>query len=202
MIENIDNLIEEIRKVTKESVSESRYEHSVRVAECSRDLCLRFGLDEKTGYLAGISHDMCKALPEDLLISIASRDGEAISELEKKKPSLLHGRAAAVKLQEDFDVFDIDVIEAVKNHTFGKVGMCNLAKIVFVADKIEPGRPHVDEAYLKRLEALSLNELIYTVLNENIEYLQKKGKTVAPQSLLLLDWLKGEIGGFGEKSQL
>lgn len=200
MSENIDDLIEEIRKRTKGAVSESRYEHSVRVAETAMKLCQKYGLDEKIGYLTGISHDMCKALPEELLISISSRDGMPVTELEKKKPALLHGRAAAVKLQEDFNVADPSVIEAVQTHTFGKVGMCDLSKVLFVADKIEPGRPHVDEEYLKRLKKLSLNELILTVLKENVDYLEKKGKSVAPQSLALLEWLQETAGGEYEKS--
>lgn len=200
MIKDIDSLIEEIRKYAKGAVSESRFQHSVRVAETAMKLCEKFGLDGKIGYLAGISHDICKAMPDDILISISARDGLPFTELESKKPALLHGRAAAVKLQEDFNISEPDVIEAVQNHTFGKIGMSDLSKIVFIADKIEPGRPQVDEAYLKKIKKLSLNELALFVLSDNIAYLEKKGKAVAPQSLKLLGWLKDITGGENENS--
>lgn len=200
MIKDIDSLIEEIRKYAKGAVSDSRYQHSVRVAETAMKLCEKFGLDGKIGYLAGISHDICKAMPDDLLISMSARDGLPFTELEAKKPALLHGRAAAVKLQEDFNLSEPDVIESVQNHTFGKIGMSDLSKIVFIADKIEPGRPQVDEAYLKKIKKLSLNELALFVLEDNIAYLEKKGKAVAPQSLELLDWLKSITGGENENS--
>ena len=192
MITDIEKIKKKIRKYTQVSVSESRYKHSVRTAETAAELCERYGMDKKMGYLAGISHDMCKALSPELLISIASRDGKPIIGIEKNKPALLHGRAAAVKLKEEFDVDDPDLIEAVANHTFGLKGMCNLSKVLYVADKIEPGREHSTESYLKKLKELDLNELAATVLQENIDFLKKKGKTVASESEELLKWLREE----------
>ena len=49
MIENIEEITEKIRKYTKASVSESRYEHSIRTAETCAELCSKYGLDVKTG---------------------------------------------------------------------------------------------------------------------------------------------------------
>lgn len=192
MIADIDDLIEKIRKFTQDAVSDSRYKHSVRTAETAADLCERYGMDKKMGYLAGISHDMCKALSSELLVAIASRDGKPIIEIERNKPALLHGRAAAVKLRENFDVDDPELIEAVANHTFGLKGMCDLSKVLYVADKIEPGREHITSDYLKKLRKLTLNELAATVLQENIDFLKKKGKVVASESEDLLKWLKEE----------
>lgn len=190
MIENIEELTEKIRKYTKNSVSESRYEHSVRTAETCAKLCKRYGLDEKTGYLAGIGHDMCKKMSPELLVETASKDGRLVSELEQKNPSLLHGRAAAVLIQEKFKVFDHDVVEAIANHTFGKKGSCDLAKIVFIADKIEPARPQVTEEYKKSIKGLTLDQLLYKVVSESAEYISKKGKKVAPETKELLEYLK------------
>lgn len=192
MIENIDELTEKIRKYTKASVSESRYEHSLRTAQTCAFFCRKYGLDEKTGYLAGVAHDMCKKLPPEKMEKLAAQDGEDVSELERKNPALLHGRAAAVLIQEKFDVHEKDVVEAIANHTFGKKGMCDLAKILFVADKIEPGRDHVDEEYMKSISELTLNQLIFKVISESVEYLNKKGKKVAPATKEYLDYLKKE----------
>lgn len=190
MIKDIDSVIEKIRKYVKKSVGESRFEHSVRTAETCAKFCKKFGLDEKVGYLAGLSHDMCKKLLPDEMIEVASKDGKPISDLERQNPSLLHGRAAAVKLQTDFNISEPDVIEAVANHTFGKKGMCDLAKILYISDKIEPGREHVTESYKKSVKNLSLNELFYKVVSDSKEYLLKKGKKVAPETEELLAYLK------------
>lgn len=189
-VSGIDLLTEKVRRYVKKSVSEKRYSHSVRTAEMCRKLCALYGLDEKTGYFAGISHDMCKNFKPEQLLSLAKEDGADVSELERKKPSLLHGRAAAVLLKNDFGVTDSSVLEAVANHTFGKTGMCSLAKVLYAADKIEPGREHVTEDYLARLLALSLDGLVKAVLEENIDYLRKKGSAVAQESEKLLESLQ------------
>lgn len=189
-VSDIDLLTEKVRRYVKKSVSEKRYSHSVRTAEMCRKLCALYGLDEKTGYFAGISHDMCKNFKPEQLLSLAKEDGADVSELERKKPSLLHGRAAAVLLKNDFGVTDSSVLEAVANHTFGKTGMCSLAKVLYAADKIEPGREHVTEDYLARLLALSLDGLVKAVLKENIDYLRKKGSAVAQESEKLLESLQ------------
>ncbi len=193
MIENIDEVTEKIRKYVKKSVGQARYEHSVRTAETCAKLCKKYGFDEKTGYLAGISHDMCKKLPPEELLKTAEGDGKPVSELEKSNPSLLHGRAAAIKLQDEFDVHEPEVIEAVANHTFGKKGLCPLGKILYISDKIEPGREHVNDAYIKSIKNLSLDELFYKVVSDSKEYLLKKGKKIAPETEELLKYL--ESGG-------
>jgi len=185
-----DVLTERIRQYTLAAVKKSRYEHSLRVAETARTLCLRYGLEEKRGYLAGIGHDMCKDMSDELLLSIARRDGRVITPLELKKPALLHGRAAAVKMAEDFDIHDSEVLQAVADHTFGSEGMCDLAKVIYAADKIEPGRVYVTKEYVDRLSGLSLDDLVKAVLTDGMTYLERKGCSVAPESEKLLESLE------------
>lgn len=186
----IDVLTERVRLFAINAEKKERYEHSVRVADTAQSLCKKYSLEEKLGKLAGIAHDICKDFGQAVLLSLASRDGHEITALEKAKPSLLHGRAAAVKLREDFGIENKDVLEAVAVHTFGKDGMCDLAKVVYVADKIEPGRPHVTKKYLERFEDMTLDEMTLYVLEENISFLKKKARSVAPESMVLLDSLK------------
>lgn len=182
-------VIERIDAYAKKVLSRKRYEHSVRVAETSRYMCGLYALDPEKGYVAGIAHDICKEMDDSLMISLAKKDGMEISDAEREKVSLLHGRAAAVFIQEEFDVFDGDIIESISNHTLGKENLCDLGKIVYCADKIEPGRPQSTEEYRKNLFSKSLNEMTAIVVRENMEYLEKKGKKIAPQSKLFLESL-------------
>ena len=191
-------LFERIRDYTKTAVSENRYEHSMRTAQTLASLCKIYGLNEENGWVAGIAHDMCKKLPDEQMIELAKKDGNPLSELEKSKPSLLHGRAAAVLIQEKFGVTDSDIIDAIANHTFGSVASSDFALLLFVADKIEPGRPQSTEEYRSRLFSLSLNGIVLAVLEENIEYLTSRGKSVAEPSLALADKLRAEKMRLGE----
>lgn len=194
-MENVDDYIEKIRRYAKKSEKSKRYEHSVRVAETAEYMCSLYGIDAKKGYLAGIAHDICKNISEEEMKSLAIEDGRGISDVENLKPSLLHGRAAAVLLTKEFGITDPDVIQAVAVHTFGGVGICDLAKIVFCADKIEPGREHSTEEYRSRLFAMTLDEMTLYIVEENMAYLKKKGKKIAPSTFEFRDSLEKEIGG-------
>ena len=189
---DLSEITESVRKYALSAVGESRYKHSVRVAETCAKLCRRYGLDEGLGYFVGIAHDICKSMDGENLLKIASRDGCEIDALERERPSLLHGRAAAVKLREDWDVSDESVLEAVANHTFGKAGMCDLAKVLYVADKIEPGRENVTEEYIRRLFKMDLDGMMRTIIKESMNYLKGKGKGVSPQTKALYKSLKGK----------
>lgn len=197
MIDYIEKT-EEIRAYTQAHVKEKRYQHSVRVAETCARMCRQYGLDARKGYLAGIGHDMCKDFSDEELIELAGRDGLAISDFERKKPALLHGRAAAVMLYDHFKVLDPEILEAVANHTSGIIGMCDLTKCLFLADKIEPGRPQSTEEYRENLLSMPLNEMLYSVLEENFQYLTKHKIEIAPGTREMIEYYKTELKNGGE----
>ncbi len=182
-------MITRVDRHAKDALSQSRYEHSVRVGVMARDLCVRFGLDPDAGYLAGIAHDLCKASRDTVLLELAVKDGSPITDIETRKPSLLHGRAAAVLLRTEFGLADFPILEAVRNHTFGARGLGNLGKIIFVADKIEPGRLGIDPAFREGILRADLDVMTRMVLEDNIRYLKARGKTVSPESQKMLDEL-------------
>ncbi len=188
---NYEAKIEEIRAYTEAHVKKSRYEHSERVASMCSLLCSHYGLDAEKGYLAGIGHDMCKDMDDEKVTKTAAKDGLPILEIEKNKPSLLHGRAAAILMKEKFGINDSDILEAVAFHTSGKLGMCDLTKCLFLADKIEPGRPQSTEEYRNRYLTLSLDEMTACIIMENYDYvLNKKGYVLYPETERLVEYYK------------
>ncbi len=191
---NGESLVLKISKVdqyARGALPLPRYEHSVRVAELSRELCGRFGMDPEAGYLAGIAHDICKPGKDRWLLSLVARDGMPLAEIERAKPALLHGRAAAVMLSSDFGVSDQSILDAVRHHTFGAPGLDGLGMILFVADKIEPGREGYDEALRKKILSSALPEMTRLVLEDNIRYLERRGKTVSMATLAMLEDVEG-----------
>ena len=184
-------MIDTVRTHVFSAVGKRRYEHSLRTALTASRLCRRYGLDAQSGYFAGIAHDMCKDMEDDVLFSLALQDGHPVSDLEAEKKSLLHGRAAAVKLQTDFGIYNPDILEAVRVHTFGSAGMGELAKVLYIADKIEPGRAHSDEAYVRRCMTFDLDRLLLHVAEENMRYLKIHKKTIASETADLIKSLGG-----------
>jgi nicotinate-nucleotide adenylyltransferase len=179
-----------VEDAVRSMVSPSRFFHSRNTALLSWDLCRRFGLDPLAGYLAGISHDICKSLGEEEMIALAQRDGEEISKLERKKPSLLHARAGAVLLQERFGINDRDILEAVRLHTIGDMTMRPLAKVVYIADKIELSREDVNPVIRELSLTADLDRLFGAVLDETVAYLQSRSLDISEGTLRLLEAMR------------
>jgi nicotinate-nucleotide adenylyltransferase len=168
-------------------VSPSRFLHSRNTALLAADLCRRYSLNPREGYFAGITHDMSKSFTEEELISWAKKDGDRLSKLEKEKPSLLHGRAAAVLLRERFRIHNKDIVEAVRLHTTGSSSMGSLAKVLYIADKIEVSREQV-KAELRDLEAYQgLDAHFAAVLDDTVAYLRSREMVLSPGTLRLLE---------------
>ncbi len=182
-----ETLIEKIRLYALTALSMERYEHSLRVAKLSKELCQKYNEDETLGYLAGLSHDICKEMDKKHLEKTVMANGGKLTKTEEKKPSLLHGKACAILLQKQFAIHNRDILEAVEYHTFGKKNMSNIAKIVCVADKIEPERPYMSSSKKKNLLKLNLDDLLSAVLTEIIDVRKKKKEDVFPEALWVLD---------------
>ncbi|MDR3114956.1 MAG: nicotinate (nicotinamide) nucleotide adenylyltransferase [Treponema sp.] len=196
-------LVVRVENAARESLGTGRFLHSRNTALLAWDLCRRFGLDPRLGYLAGIAHDMAKPLREETLLKLAVLDGGGISRLERKKPSLLHGRAAAVLLRERFDIHNKDVLEAVAWHTEGNIDMGPLGKILYIADKIEVSREDVEpglrEAGFSPGEGTAagdggeaLDRLFEAVLAETVTFLESKHIDLSEGTLRLLEKMKGK----------
>lgn len=190
-IDKLKQITEKVNLYTLGVLSPPRYAHSIRVAFLARDLCERFGVDPYAGYLAGIAHDMCKSGKDTWLLSLAVQDPSPITLIEKEKPALLHGRAASVLLQTEFDLHDDSILFAIKSHTFGAPDLDSLGKILFIADKIEPGRVSIDPVFRDKILSSSLDVMASMVLEDNIRYLKAKDKEVSGATLLMFESLEG-----------
>jgi len=180
---SVRNLIRRVEDEARESISLTRFLHSKHTALLAWDLCRRFrtacpSLDPEIGYLTGIAHDLCKQLCDDEQIRLAKEYGGEITRLEKEKPSLLHGRACAVVLKKRFKVNDNEVLEAIAHHTEGHKDMGPLAKVLYIADKMEVSRVKVDPALRKQILAGDtldrifisvLEQAVFTIRNRKLE---------------------------------
>ncbi|MDR2632865.1 MAG: nicotinate (nicotinamide) nucleotide adenylyltransferase [Treponema sp.] len=186
-IPNLWGFISGVETAVRMTVSFSRFLHSRNTALLCWDLCLRFGLDPQKGYLAGIAHDICKSLGDEEMLTWARMDGKDIDAMERKKPSLLHGRAAAVVLEKRFNIHDEAILEAVRLHTTGGIGMGPLAKVVYIADKLEISREDLDPAIQELREKADLDRLFGAVLEETMGYLRSQALDISEGTLRLFE---------------
>jgi len=185
--------IQRIETAVRESLTTERFIHSRNTALMAVDLCRRFGLDPMAGYLAGVAHDLAKQLDNKQLLKIIKADGQEISALEKDKPNLLHGKAAAVLLRDRFCIHNKDVLDAVAFHTSGCENMVPLAKVIYIADKVECSR-NIDTSLRSMCAAQSqeidLDSILYTVLEKTVVKLRARELDLSEDTLMLLNKMK------------
>ena len=180
-----------IEAAARRALSTERFLHSRNTALLAQELCRRFGLDPMAGYLAGIAHDLAKQIDVKQMVKLAESDGMEITEIEKGKLNLLHGRAAAVLLKERFCINNKDVLEAVAVHTSGSENMGPLAKVIYIADKTESSR-NIDPALRKMCLEDDLDSILFAVLKKIINKLKSKKVDLSEETLRLLDRMEGK----------
>jgi nicotinate-nucleotide adenylyltransferase len=180
-----DPLVRRLEAAARAELSVDRYLHSRSVALAAADLCRRFGLDPRDGLLAGWAHDLCKETPADELAKLAQEDGFGLTALERARPKLLHGRAAAVVVRRRFGLDDPALLEAVRRHTSGARGLGGLAKVVYIADKIDPRRGDGSDRLRALAAESALDPLFAAVLVDTVAWLRRRGKDVEPAAVEL-----------------
>jgi nicotinate-nucleotide adenylyltransferase len=169
-----------VERLARKLESRRRRRHARGTARLAARLCARFGADPRGGYLAGLAHDLARELPEEALLELAGRDERPIRSWERERPVLLHGRAAAELLRRERIPAPPEVLEAVAEHVTGRPGMGLLARIVFVADYLEPERGFVEAGWRRRLMSLPLEGMLAGVLESIFGWLARAGLPVAP----------------------
>jgi nicotinate-nucleotide adenylyltransferase len=189
----IKALIRRIEDEVRENLNLARFLHSRHTALLCWDLCCRFkaaypSLDPDLGYLVGIAHDLCKQLCDEEQIRLAKIYGGEISHVERAKPSLLHGKVCAVVLKERFKVNDNNVLEAIAQHTEGHKDMGPLAKVLYIADKMEVSRVKVDPAARSRILANdTLDRIFIAVLERTVSSIRDRKLELSKNTLGLLE---------------
>ena len=168
-----------IKTRLEDLLGQSRYQHSLEVSEVARDLAIIYNYEEEKAALAGILHDCAKYLSDDDLLDESIRNKLLISKVEKRVPSLLHGKVGAIYAREKYGVEDKDILNAISYHTTGRPGMSLLEKIIFIADYIEPSRKEIPEINKIRIAAYNeLDKAVYMILNNTLQYLKGTGALI------------------------
>ena len=176
--------IEEIKEDLKNILSEERYIHSMGVMETAKRLAEIYNISEEKASLAGLTHDIAKEMKPEEYLSYVKEHSIEIDEVERNNPKLLHGKVGADIVKNKYNL-DKQIQDAIKYHTTTNKDMDMLAKIVYVADKIEPNRK--SEAYdietERKMAKESINKTIIYIINEYIKSLIEKEKLIHPNAI-------------------
>jgi len=154
------------------------------VAEARR-LARLHGVDPERVMLAAWGHDIARAMSDQELLKAAQEYGLSLLPVEAAVPILVHGAVGAKILSRQFGIADEDVLEAVRCHTTGCPAMSPLAKVVFVADKIEPGKVQ-HNALLAAVRTLALDDLdraTLEYLDQSLQESVRLGRMIHPETI-------------------
>lgn len=169
--------------ILKKRLTKKRYEHSVAVAETSLELAKKHGCPKNSAYLAGLLHDYARELPLNKLAEQAKQWGLNEDEVMDAAPILWHGPMGALLVEKELGVIDSSILEAIRYHTTGAPNIDEIAKIVFLADLIEPGRRYPEVGIVRKEAFLDLDEGIFVAYELLIGYYIEKGSLIHPLTL-------------------
>lgn len=152
----------------KSILSHKRFNHCVETAHMSRLLALHYGADPVKAEFAGLCHDLAKEIKSKHMAELVDVFGIFKDPCIINTPNLAHGEVAACLLMRDFQVFDEEILDAVRWHTYGHRHMSLLSKIVYIADIIEKSRQFEGVTEIRSLAFVDINQAIVR-FNEQCE---------------------------------
>ncbi|MDO4732670.1 MAG: nicotinate-nucleotide adenylyltransferase [Bacillota bacterium] len=164
-------------------LSPQRFQHVLGVAQLAEEWARHWKLDDEKAYAAGLLHDILREKSKPELICAAVQLGIPLDQCILDSPVLLHGPVGAAFVKWEWGLSDPEILDAISLHTLGGPEMGRLSKLIFLADICEPGR--ASRPGLEELRALCLQDLdqaMIVALEQNLEYLEGKGKLPYPGS--------------------
>ena len=193
-LENVNDktreLILNIEKDMEKMLSSFRLNHCKYVMYKAVELANIYGVDVNKAALAGLTHDIVKEFSREQYLQIAKENNIVFDEYELMNESLMHAKIGAWWVKEHYG-FGEDIQRAIELHTITDKQMDDLAKIIFVADKIEDSRENnnFDIEYERKISKENLDKTILVILNNTIKYMLNENKIIHPSAISTRNYL-------------
>jgi predicted HD superfamily hydrolase involved in NAD metabolism len=177
--------VEEMRVLLRQSLKPKRYEHSVRVYETAIKMAENFKADVKKVAVAAMIHDCGRQIPKEDSVAKAKELGITVDPVEAAQPILLHAKLGVYYAVHKYGVSpeDREVLDAIRYHSTGTADMTDTAKIVFLADLIEPGRDFEGVEAIREASFLDLDKGMLLSYDNTIRYLLEDGLLIHPDAI-------------------
>lgn len=180
-----------IEKDISKNLSTKRYYHSLAVAGMASGIAMKYNINTKKAYVAGLLHDYAKEYDSELILDIANKNNIQLSLVEQKSPTIIHGKISAIKAKEIFNIEDEDLLNSLRYHTSGRLGMSDLEKIIFLADYLEPHRKDFEGINIIKNEIYNnLDYAMYFAQCDLLEHLKAKNKPILESTPDVINYYK------------
>lgn len=174
---------EEFKTLIKGKLKESRYIHSLNVADSAKILAAKYGCDEEKAYTSGLLHDVMKNADDEEQLEVIGKAGWELTDCEKANKKLWHAVAGAAFMKTELGIEDEDMIEAVRYHTTARKEMSVLEKVIYVADFISADRDYPEVEDVRAAANESLEKAMMLGLEFCIQEIAKRRQILHPDSV-------------------
>ena len=195
--------IEEMRALLQQSLKPKRYEHSVRVYETALEMAEHYHADVKKVAVASLIHDCGRQISKEDSVAKAKELGIPVDPVEEAQPILLHAKLGVYYAIRKYGVSpdDREVLDAIRYHSTGTADMTQTAKIVFLADLIEPGRDFEGVEALREASFQDLDKGMLLSYDNTIRYLLEDGLLIHPDAIAGYNQLAAKNGKAQSKKE-
>ena len=188
--------IEEMRILLQQSLKPKRYEHSVRVYMTALKMAEHYHANVNKVAIASLIHDCGRQIPKEDSVAKAKELGIPVDPVEETQPILLHAKLGVYYAIHKYGVSpdDREVLDAIRYHSTGTVDMTQTAKIVFLADLIEPGRNFEGVEDLREASFQDLDRGMLLSYDNTIRYLLEDGLLIHPDAIAGYNQLAAKNG--------
>lgn len=179
----VNKQMDEIETFVAKRLSVNRFRHVKGVQEVAICLAKKKEISLEKARLAGIFHDAYRELSFAEVLRRVKAANIPTLRIEEDYPILLHGPLAAFELKSRFGVDDESILQAIAAHTTGTAPMDELAKIIYVADLIEPNRIYPGVEALRETTEAHFEKGFIACLKHNMLHLINKERKIHPETL-------------------
>lgn len=176
--------IDNIKSAIKSRLKHSRYSHSVKVLDTAIELAKAHNLSEQDAAWASLLHDYAKNLSDEETYKYIKDHSIVIDGVIESRINLAHGLVGAEQAKNDFNINNEDILNAIRNHTFGRANMSDLEKVIYLADYIEPDRRFKGVDKIREVAYENLDKAMLMALEQTIDHILGTKRLLHPNTVL------------------
>lgn len=170
--------MKELKDKVKDKLGNVRYKHTLKVVETALLLAKTYHIEKEKVEIAALLHDYAKELSVDEARDLILKWGLSMEDKSIIDIDLMHGELASILAKKDFEIEDIDILNAIRYHTTGREGMSVLEKIIYLADVIEPTRDFGNLDQIRQMAHKDLDKAVLMAMDSTLKYLIESGSLI------------------------
>jgi predicted HD superfamily hydrolase involved in NAD metabolism len=175
-----------IIKYLEDVLDRDRVLHSIGTYHTMLQLSRILEEDSEIAAIGGLVHDCARGWSYKRIKEILEDSGHPLSQEDIPFPKIWHAQLGAFMLKATFGIDHEGLASAIRFHPTGAPGMDRLAKLLFIADYIEPTRSFKGVDSIRKIVYTDWEAAFRIILKEKINHVRDRGTPLHPRALKAL----------------